>query len=110
MYTSYSLCREFIRTWFRTRRYSDIVRKLIIDELEYLDESQKEWASSLHESAQELFRPVMAACARKWLTRNGWHDPEYLDKPEDKVRIMYAYTKMVSRLRTTFQKVSVADR
>ena len=98
MYTSYSRCREFIRTWFSTRRYSDIVRKLIIDQLEDLDESQKEWALSLHQSPQELFRPLMAACARKWLTKNGWHDPEYLNIPEDEVRIIYAYTRLVSRL------------
>ena len=109
MYTSYSLCRDFIRTWFGTRRYSDIVRKLIIDQLEDLEESQKQWASSLHESAQELFRPLMAACARKWLTKDGWHDPEYLDKPEDEVRIMYAYTRLVSRPTTTLDRLSAAD-
>ena len=110
MYTSYSLCRGFIRTWFCTRRYSDIVRKLIINHLEDLDEPQKIWASSLHESPQELFRPLIAACARKWLTKNDWHDPEYLDKPEDEVRIMYAYTRLVSGLEKLLSNGNAADR
>ena len=96
--TSFEARNEFIETWFTVSKYSNSVRKIIGDYAEDVDDDQREWALSAAKSARTLFQPLMVACARKWLTKEGWDDPAYLDKSEREVRIMYACSTLVSRL------------
>ena len=85
---------EFIETWFCTSRYSSLVRKIITDNITELDGDERIWASSLNDSARNLFRPLVAACAKKWLTKTGWDDEGYLNKSERQVWILYAFSTL----------------
>ena len=96
--TSFEACNEFIETWFTVSKYSSLVRKIIGDYAEDVEDEQREWALSAAKSARTLFQPLMVACAWKWLTKKGWDDPAYLDKSEREVWIMYAFSTLVSRL------------
>ncbi|KAL8911344.1 MAG: hypothetical protein Q9171_003471 [Xanthocarpia ochracea] len=82
---------EFIKTCFSVSKFSTLVRKIIGD---YVEEEQRSWALSAVESARKLFQPLMAACVRRWLTKKGWDDPDYLDKSERVVWIIYACITM----------------
>ncbi|KAL9614237.1 MAG: hypothetical protein Q9167_001258 [Letrouitia subvulpina] len=88
--TSIQAGNEFIETWFSVSKYSSLVRKIIGDYVENVAENQREWALTAAKSTRTLFQPLMAACARTWLTKEGWDDPAYLDKSERVVWIMYA--------------------
>ena len=96
---TYGVSDEFIETWFGMSNYSSLVRKIIAEYVEDLEECQRNWALSVKESTQALFKPLIAACAKKWLTKTGWDDVAYLDKSEEEVRIMYAYSTLVSFLK-----------
>ena len=91
---------EFIQTWLSTSRFSSLVRKSISEHIDELDEGQRDWASSVKTSARALFRPLNVACASKWLTKTGWDDSEYLCMSEPQFSIMYAYSKLVSSLKS----------
>ena len=80
--TSFGASNEFIETWFTVSKYTSLIRKIIGDYAEDVDDDQREWALSAAKSARTLFQPLMVACARKWLTKEGWDDPAYLDKSE----------------------------
>ena len=86
---------DFIETWFCTNKYSNLVRKIITEQLHNLDEHLRGWALSVTQSARELFRPFISACARRWLTKTGWDDAAYLDKSEREVFMMYAFSLLV---------------
>ncbi|KAL8780983.1 MAG: hypothetical protein Q9213_006212 [Squamulea squamosa] len=88
--TSFEACNEFIKTWFSVSKFSTLVRKIIGDYVEDVDEDQRSWAISAAQSARKLFQPLMAACVRTWLNKKGWDDPNYLDKSERVVWIIYA--------------------
>lgn len=92
---------EFVETWFSTSTYSSLVRRTITEHLDALDGREQDWASSVAKSARGLFRPLITACAHKWLTKNGWDDTAYLDKSEPEVCVMYAFSLLVSILGTT---------
>ncbi|KAL6716248.1 hypothetical protein ACLMJK_005814 [Lecanora helva] len=92
--TSFRARNEFIETWFSVSKYSSLVRKIIGDYAEDVDEDQKEWAVGAAKSARTLFQPLRAACARTWLTKTGWDDPAYLDKSEKEVWIMFAFSTL----------------
>ena len=87
---------DFIKTWFSTSEYSSLVRKITAEHVEDLDECQREWAISVKDSTQGLFKPLVAVCASKWLTKTGWDDMAYLHKSESEVLIMYAFSTLVS--------------
>lgn len=86
---------DFIETWFCTDKYSNLVRKIITDQLHNLDEHHRDWAMSVTQSARTLFQPFISACARRWLTKTGWDDDAYLDKSEREVFMMYAFSLLV---------------
>ncbi|KAL9093549.1 MAG: hypothetical protein Q9165_003944 [Trypethelium subeluteriae] len=92
--SSFAVTNEFIKTWFCTNKYSSLVRKIITDCIDDLDETQQEWALTIKDSARALFRPLIAACARIWLTKTGWDDSAYLDKSQLEVWIMYAFSTL----------------
>ena len=91
---------EFVEIWFSTSKYSRLVRGIITEHLENLDEREQNWATSVTKSARGLFQPLITACAHKWLSKKGWDDMAYLDKSEPEVRIMYAFSLLVSILCT----------
>ena len=92
---------QFVDTWFSTSKYSGLVREIITKHVETLDGQEQGWASSVTKSARALFQPLITACARKWLTKSGWDDIAYLDKSEPEVCVMYAFSLLVSILKTT---------
>ena len=92
---------EFVETWFSTRTYSSLVRRIITEHLDALDGPERDWASSVAKSARGLFQPLITACAHKWLTKKGWNDTAYLDKSEPEFCIMYAFSLLVSILGTS---------
>ena len=94
--SSFGLRKEFMQTWFATSKYSSLVRKIICDNIDDIDECERDWAASVKTSARSLFQPLIAACARTWLTKSGWDDVAYLDKSEGEVWIMYAFSTLVS--------------
>ena len=96
--TSFGACNHFIQTWLTIDYYSNRVRHIISYYYEDIEEEQKEWAYPAARSARTLLQPLMAACARKWLTKRGWDDPAYLEKSPNEVWILYACSKVVSRL------------
>lgn len=96
--TSFEARNEFIETWFTVSKYSSLVRKIMGDSAEDVEDDQKEWALSAAKSARTLFQPLMVACASTWLTKKGWDDDAYLDKSEGEVWIMYACSTLVSHL------------
>ena len=93
---TYEVSSEFIETWFGMSNYSSLVRKIIAEHVEDLEEYQRNWALSVKESTPILFKPLIAACAKKWLTKTGWDDVAYLDKSEPEILIMYAFSTLVS--------------
>lgn len=97
---SYEVEDEFIGTWLSTSRFSSLVRKIISEHIDELDKGQRDWVLSVKASARALFQPLNVACAMKWLTKTGWDDQGYLDKSERQVSIMYAYSKLVSSLKS----------
>lgn len=105
---SFQVPNAFIETWFSVSKYSRFVRNLISEYIDDLEENQREWAASAIKSARNLFQPLMAACAKTWLTKEGWDDPAYLDKSEREVWFMYAYHTLVSRL--VFSLASITNR
>ena len=92
---------EFVETWFSTSTYSSLVRRIIIQHLDVLDGRERDWASSVANSARGLFQPLISACAHKWLTKKGWDDIAYLDKSKPEVCIMYAFSLLVRILGTS---------
>ena len=94
--TSFDIRKSFILTWFSSNKYSGIVRKIITEHISDIDETQREWALKVKDSARVLFQPLISACARKWLTKKGWDDAAYLNKSESEVWIMYAFKTLVS--------------
>lgn len=83
---------EFVETWFSTSTYSSLVRRIITEHLDALNGREQDWALSIAKSPRGLFQPLISACARKWLTKNGWDDIAYLKKSEPEVCIMYAFS------------------
>jgi hypothetical protein len=107
--SSFGVRNSFIRTWFCTNKYSSLVRKIITERIFDVDESQREWASLVKNSARALFQPLIAACARTWLTKKGWEDPAYLDKSQREVWIMYAFSTLVGCLQSIRSTLKTAD-
>lgn len=87
---------HFIRNWFGTQRYSDIVRGLLSQGHDEFSTEEQDWVDGAISSARELFRPMALSCAKRWLIKTGWDDEAYLDKSEQEVRILYAYDALVS--------------
>ena len=87
---------QFIVTWCCTDRYTKLVRKIITEQLPNLDDNEKEWASHVMRSTRTLFKPLIGACARRWLVKKGWDDVAYLDHSEREVSIMCAFNTLVS--------------
>jgi len=94
--TSFDIRNSFILTWFCSNKYSGIVRSIITEHISDINETQREWASQLKNSARVLFQPLITACASRWLTKKGWDDAAYLNKSESEVWIMYAFKTLVS--------------
>ena len=97
---SHGVGNEFIETWLSTDNFSSLVRKSISEHIDELEEGERDWASLVKTSARALFRPLNVACASKWLTKTGWDDSEYLCMSEPQFSIMYAYSKLVSSLKS----------
>ena len=87
---------EFVTAWFGTDRYSSIVRNLLQDSIDDLEETDREWAISAGNSARNLFQPLIAACARRWLAKGSWDDANYLLYDDENAWLIYMYSTLVS--------------
>jgi hypothetical protein len=95
VYSSYGHLNDFTATWFESPKYIEVVRRLISDHVEYLEEHQQEWASRVRASTRALFEGMVAVCSKIWLTKTGFDDPAYLDKSEKESWLLYAFNSLV---------------
>jgi hypothetical protein len=94
--SSYGHVDNFTAIWFETPRYLQVVRRLISDHIEDLDEGHQDWARRVQKSTRALFEGMVSTCATRWLTKTGFDDPAYLDKSEFESWLLYAFNSLVS--------------
>jgi hypothetical protein len=64
--------------------------------MQSLEDALHPWIQRIKASSRALFEPLVEKCSKKWLTKSGWDDHEYLDKSQNEVYILYAYSNLVS--------------
>jgi tetratricopeptide (TPR) repeat protein len=92
----------FIKTWFATDRYTELVRQWFREaeelEDEAWDQSMREWMTKAGSSAKELLRPIALSASATWLAATP-DDIWYLDRiPNLEIWILHGYCAMVSVL------------
>lgn len=90
-----------IDTWLLDRKKSDTVRPLIAKGIHCLSAEQPEihpWAVQAIESARVLLEPLIKECARLWLGKRAWDDPDWFNKCEGETWVLLAYEFLVSKI------------
>jgi hypothetical protein len=87
---------NFTAMWFGTPRYVKVVRCLISQHVEHLDENQQEWAERVRTSTRVLFEGMVAVLSKRWLTKTGFDDYGYLTKSKFESWLLYAFNSLVS--------------
>lgn len=91
---------NFFHTWFGSGEHSKTLRGCL-GEIDNVDTNnftagQLEWIKLSVSSTKEFYKPLMMVSSMAWLTKTGFDDVAYLDKPQVYAWVLFGYLTLVS--------------